>query len=122
MTNIIRSGALALICCSIAACGASGTTADTADDAAEAQAELEWTRALLRKLDPTLRERVRSGDGSRLAVKVFFRERVGDEELMALLLSRVGDHYVGNVPPETLHRIASRDDVERIVPVRDIGY
>lgn len=118
---------LRLLCLTVAlaagaalpACGASTPPAEHAE---ADTGDLEWSRALLRKLAPALREAVRSGDDQRLAVMVFFQHRVRDDELSALLLSRVGDHYVGNVQPEVLHRIASREDVDRIEPVRDLGY
>ena len=120
----IRSVSLAVAfvaALALPACGASTPRADSVT--ADAPADLEWSRALLRKLAPSLREAVRSGDeDQRLAVMVFFQNRVRDDELSALLLSRVGDHYVGNVQPDVLHRIASRDDVDRIEPVRDLGY
>lgn len=123
MRNIRSISLAAAIVAALAlpACGASTPRAEHAS--AEQPADLEWSRALLRKLAPSLREAVRSGeDDRRLAVMVFFQGRVRDAELSELLLSRVGDHYVGNVQPEVLHRIASRDDVDRIEPVHDLGY
>lgn len=121
MQHSLLSSALALVCLFGTACGAgAGPVARTSSSADEASTS--WTAALLRKLDPPLRARVRGGDRDRLAVKVFFRDRPAEDDLADLLLSRVGNQVVGNVGTDTLQRIAAREDVDRIESLRDVGY
>lgn len=112
-------GAIFLALALAAGCGAAaGTSAETAAGAHDA----EWTSAQLRKLDPTLRTRVRDGAAQRIAVKVYFYELPTDSELADLLLNRVGEQAIGELQPEALQRIAARSDVERIEPLSDVGY
>ena len=106
----------------LGACG--GAQANPADEraAAEERAEVEWTAALLRKLDTALRDHVREGDDERMAVKVHFRAIPDEEVLAELMLSRVGTQVVGQVRPDVLRQIAAREDVDRIERLADTGY
>jgi len=83
---------------------------------------LRWTQATLRRLDPALRDQVRAGELGRIAIKVFFLEDPGDDELSSLLLARVGRQAIGRVELDTLLRIASRQDVDHIEALSDVGY
>lgn len=106
-----------LIGCLIGGCSTQATShTETASDSAE------WTSSMLRKLDPDLRVHIRGGDIDRIAIKVFFFDDPGDDELSGLLLSRVGNQVVGRVELATLMSIASRDDVDRIEGLSDTGY
>ncbi len=89
---------------------------------ARAEADGQWSERELRKLDPELRTRVRRGDDARIAVKVYFFELPSDSELGDLLLHRMGETAIGEVRADALQRIAARTDVERIEPLRDVGY
>ncbi len=103
----------------IAGCG--GATAAGGPERG-AQTEGHWTSAQLRKLDPELRSRVEEGEQGRIAVKVYFHELPSESELSSLLLNRMGTQAIGAVEPDTLHRIASRADVEHIEELEDVGY
>jgi hypothetical protein len=98
------------------------TTQATAHTETAESAPPQWTRATLRRLDPVLRDQVREGERGRIAIKVFFLDDPGDDELAALLLSRVGHQAIGRVALATLLRIASRDDVDHIEALTDVGY
>lgn len=98
-------------------CGGAGQPA-----ASRAEARADWTDRELRKLDPELRTRVRRGDGARIAVKVYFFELPSDSEFGDMLLHRMGETAIGEVRADALQRIAARTDVERIEPLRDVGY
>ena len=114
-------GLAALLFC---ACGAPATssTAETTPAHASVDANTEWSAPLLRRLDHDLRAHVRRGTESRLAIKVYFRASPSEDDLAALLLSRVGSQVVGNVRLATLHRIATREDVDHIESLTDVGY
>lgn len=118
MTWCIRGTVVLALGVLVPACGAAG--AGGADDARSATAE--WTQAELRKLDPELRTRVQGGANERIPVKVFFYELPTDAELADLFLNRLGEQAIGELEPDALHRLASRGDVERIEPLRDVGY
>jgi hypothetical protein len=119
MTEEVRWFAPALAALlAIAGCGGATSSAGTT----QARAETEWTSAQLRKLDPELRPRVREGDRGRIPVKVYFHELPSESELSSLLLNRMGTQAIGAVEPDTLHRIASRADVEHIEEIQDVGY
>lgn len=113
------TSALSVMLVLVAGCGA---TTSTAREAPQATRGSEWTEAELEKLDPELRSRVRSGTEERIAVKVYFHELPTESELSDLLLNRLGDQAVGEVPTEELQRIAARGDVERIEALNDVGY
>lgn len=100
-------------------CGGPSLSSNVAE---RGSSESMWTAAQLDKLEPALRTRVRRGEDERVAVRVFFLELPTDAELSAMLLNRMGEHAIGQVEPETLHRIAARGDVERIEAIRDVGY
>ncbi len=128
-TSALHSGLLGGLAALLLACGASApspsTTANAADGTEPGAAQSDagpWSASLLRRLDPDLRSHVRRGTTQRLAIKVYFRESPSDDELSALLLSRVGRQVVGNVRLATLQRIAARDDVDRIESINDAGY
>lgn len=124
MTRSIHATLLALPL--LVACGASApATPATATAAQAASADADdgaWTDTHLRRLDPTLRAQVQRGTTARLAIKVYFSDTPDDDELSELLLSRVGRQIVGQVQLATLHRIADRDDVDRIEALNDVGY
>lgn len=116
----LRSYALVLGLLALAlppGCGGAGQQA-----ASGGEARADWTDRELRKLDPELRTRVRRGDGARIAVKVYFFELPSDSELGDMLLHRMGETAIGEVRADALQRIAARTDVERIEPLRDVGY
>jgi hypothetical protein len=118
MNHLRWIGALVLAG-SLAGCGAGAHGG--AGETMEASGPV-WTDAQLRKLEPSLRQRVRRGGGERIAVRVFFLELPTDSELAELLLNRLGEQAIGQVEPEDLRRIAARRDVERIEPLTDVGY
>lgn len=109
-----------LLAALLALAGCGGATASAGNT--QARAETQWTSAQLRKLDPELRSRVREGDHGRIPVKVYFHELPSESELSSLLLNRMGTQAIGAVEPDTLHRIASRADVEHIEEIQDVGY
>ncbi|GAB5540313.1 MAG: hypothetical protein RLO52_32320 [Sandaracinaceae bacterium] len=111
------SAALAM---AVAGCGA--TAPRTGAMADETTQQEEWTSALLRKLAPDLRARVRGDDMSAVAVQVTFRRIPDEDELADLMLNRVGGQVIGRVQVATLRTIAARADVERVEPLRDVGY
>lgn len=120
MTRTIPS--LVLIA-ALVGCGASATSTPTSQDTTSAEASPDdWSESGMRRLDPSLRDAVRRGTDDRVAIKVFFRDDPSDDELEALLLSRVGNQVIGQVQLTTLHRIAHRDDVDRIETLQDVGY
>ncbi|MCA9610103.1 MAG: hypothetical protein KC619_31115 [Myxococcales bacterium] len=112
---------LALVAGLAVGCGASAPSPSTPATAQSAHAG--WTESALRRLDPALRAEVRrGGEARRIAIKVYFRASPSDAELSELLLSRVGNQVVGNVQLATLQEIATRDDVDHIESLTDVGY
>ncbi len=101
----------------VAGCGAA-----TSGERTAATTSAEWTQAELSKLDPDLRTRVRTAGSSRIPVKVYFFELPSDSELADLMLNRLGEQAIGQLDTDALQRLAARTDVERIEPLRDVGY
>jgi hypothetical protein len=116
--------ALAALAIGAAGCGTTtrGDAPSETDTATAGAEDPGWTARLIRKLDRDLRERVRSASAGRVAVKVFFTDVPDDTVLSELLLNRVGNQAVGEIPADQLRRIAARDDVTRIETLSGVGY
>jgi hypothetical protein len=100
-----------------------GCGATAGSEARSLEEQVVWSPALLAKLDAPLRTRVEHPRShERIPVHVFFRELPSDDVLAELLLNRIGEQAIGNVEPDTLYRIASRSDVDRIEELDDVGY